>query len=245
MNQTVRLAILGVLAGALMAGCAVPQKQSGAASGNAGSADGKPAEGAFSTEIRHTRDGIPHIRAADWGGLGFGFGYAQAQDNLCTLADGFVTYRGERSMYFGADARPASPSTFGQPRNLDADFFFRFVDDTGAVECYRAAQTPELRAIIDGFVAGYNRYLADVNGGSPTARLPACRGKPWLVKIDAADVYRRLIAANLSGGAACFVQPALRAADRARASAQARRRAARRQHAAVRFPRRRMRRPSR
>jgi acyl-homoserine-lactone acylase len=196
MNQIVSLAISAALASALLGGCAAPgqQPESGA-------------QTAWHAEIRRTQDGIPHIRAADWGSLGFGFGYAQAQDNLCTLADGFVTYRGERSAYFGADARPTSAATFGQPRNIDADFFFRLVGDQAAVERYRAAQSPELRDLIDGFANGYDRYLDDLNAGKFPEAHAACRGKPWVDKISADDIYLRLIAANLAGGSARFVTP--------------------------------------
>ena len=43
----------------------------------------------YSAEIRRTTMGVPHIKANDWGGLGYGYGYGyvQAQDNLCTMAD--------------------------------------------------------------------------------------------------------------------------------------------------------------
>src|SRR6478752_1102033 len=107
MNQTVSRAMLGALAIAMLAGCAASQQASERA-------DAAP----YRAEIRRTQSGIPHIRAADWGSLGYGYGYAQAQDNLCSLADGFVTWRGERSEHFGADARPPNPSIFGEPRNL-------------------------------------------------------------------------------------------------------------------------------
>jgi acyl-homoserine-lactone acylase len=206
MNQTVRLAMLGALTCAWMAGCATSPDEPGA-SASASVEASQSSQTAFSAEIRRTRDGIPHIRAADWGSLGFGYGYVQAQDNLCTLADGFVTYRGERAEYFGADARPTSPSTFGQPRNLDADFFFRSVADQPAVERYRTAQSPELRTLIDGFAAGYDRYLTDLNSSGASGAHAACRGKPWVRPITADDIWRRLIAANLAGGSARFVQP--------------------------------------
>ncbi|MDD2713468.1 MAG: penicillin acylase family protein, partial [Simplicispira sp.] len=49
----------------------------------------------YSAEIRRTAMGVPHIKAKDWGSAGYGYGYAQAQDNLCTMADSFLTYRGE------------------------------------------------------------------------------------------------------------------------------------------------------
>ncbi|MDR5857372.1 penicillin acylase family protein [Caballeronia sp. LZ062] len=200
MTQTVRLAIAGALVSALLAGCASPHDTSGRTQAEPGK--GTP----YRAEIRRTQAGIPHVRAADWGSLGFGYGYAQAEDTLCTLADGFVTYRGERSAYFGADARLPAPTTFGQPRNLDADFFFRLVADQAAVDRYRAAQPPELRSLVDGFASGYNRYVADLKAGQFPGAHAACRAQPWVEEIEPDDIYRRVIAANLAGGSARFVQ---------------------------------------
>lgn len=159
---------------------------------------------AYRVEIRRTALGIPHLKANDWGSLGYGYGYVQAQDNLCTMADAFVTYRGERSRFFGADAKPAGEATFGQPSNLDADFFFRFVDDDAAVTRYRNAQTEPMRALIDGFADGYNRYVDELAHGEFASAHAACRSAPWVGKITSADIYRRLYAANLAGGAARF-----------------------------------------
>src|SRR5947208_2182253 len=50
-------------------------------------------------EIRRTQYGIPHILAHDWTGLGYGTGYAFAQDNICTIADTYVTVDAERSRF--------------------------------------------------------------------------------------------------------------------------------------------------
>src|SRR5688500_4066500 len=55
----------------------------------------------YEATIRRTSFGIPHIQAADLPSLGFGEGYAQAEDHLCTIADQVVRRRGERSKYFG------------------------------------------------------------------------------------------------------------------------------------------------
>ena len=49
-----------------------------------------------SAEIRRTGFGVPHIRAQDERGLGFGIGYAYAQDNICLLANEIVTVKGQR-----------------------------------------------------------------------------------------------------------------------------------------------------
>lgn len=56
-----------------------------------------------SAEIRRTRFGVPHIRAQDERGLGYGIGYAYAQDNLCLLANEIVTVNAQRSRYFGPE----------------------------------------------------------------------------------------------------------------------------------------------
>ncbi|MDE1182634.1 penicillin acylase family protein [Paraburkholderia sp.] len=160
----------------------------------------------YHADIRRTADGIPHVTANDWGSLGYGYGYVQAQDNLCTLADSFVTFRGERSANFGPDARPSTAATFGQPRNLDADFFFRLVDGDDAVARFRAAQTPRTRELVEGFAAGYDRYLDDQRQGRFAGAHAACTTQPWVKPVTADDVYRRLIAATLAGGAARFAE---------------------------------------
>ena len=193
MKQVVRLAAAVVFAAAILSGCAQSPRNFASA------------QSPFSVEIRRTQDGIPHIKAGDWASLGYGYGYVQAQDNLCTLADGFVTFRGERSAYFGADARPPSAASFGQPRNLDADFFFRFVDDSSAVERYKSAQSAPIRELMDGFAAGYNRYVDELDAGRMGGANAECKGKPWVGKITSDDIIRRLVAANLAGGAARFL----------------------------------------
>ncbi|WP_083294497.1 penicillin acylase family protein [Burkholderia plantarii] len=155
--------------------------------------------------IRRTTDGIPHIEAANWRALGYGYGYAQASDNLCTMAEAFVTYRGERARFFGADGKPSARSTLGAPTNLDSDFFFRFVASTATLDRYRGSQPPELRQLISGFAAGYDRYLAGIRAGGAPGRHAACRAAPWLAAISDDDIYRRLYAANLAGGEAYFI----------------------------------------
>jgi acyl-homoserine-lactone acylase len=56
----------------------------------------------YQAHIRRTTYGIPHIEARDFGSLGFGEGYAQAEDHLCSVADQVIRARGERAKYFGA-----------------------------------------------------------------------------------------------------------------------------------------------
>jgi len=56
----------------------------------------------YETEIRWTSHGIPHVRAANWGSLGYGFAYATARDAVCTIARDVVTVNGDLSRHFGA-----------------------------------------------------------------------------------------------------------------------------------------------
>src|SRR5437764_7245297 len=51
--------------------------------------------------VRYTEHGIPHIVAKDFSGLGYGYGYAAATDNVCELAKIYVTVSAQRSRYFG------------------------------------------------------------------------------------------------------------------------------------------------
>lgn len=201
--------VLAIGAGALAALIGVGCTTGGAPGDNGGVANAAGSSARpehVQVQIRRMADGVPHIEAADWTSLGYGVGFAQASDNLCTMADAFVTYRGERSRYFGADAHLPLHSTYGQPKNIDADFFFRLIDTNEIVEAYRQAQPPQIRQLVHGFAAGYNRIVQSVRDGSAPARqYQACRGQAWLTDITEADIYRRLYAANLAGGYAQFV----------------------------------------
>lgn len=76
------------------------------------------AAGSLSAQIRWTSYGVPHIRAADDRGIGFGIGYAYARDNACLLIEEVLTARGERSRYFGQDGQNSEGVA-----NLPSDLF--------------------------------------------------------------------------------------------------------------------------
>lgn len=166
---------------------------------------GRDIPAGYQTEIRRTAYGIPHIKADDWAGLGYGYGYVQAQDNLCTLADAFTTFRSRRSYFFGPDAKPPAESTLGRPKNIDADFFFRLIAPDEVVQTYKARQAREIQDLARGFAAGYSRYVRQIKSGEAQAAHQACRTEPWVDEITEADVYRRMVAANIAGGYARFV----------------------------------------
>ncbi|MEK6807204.1 MAG: acylase [Pseudomonadota bacterium] len=158
-------------------------------------AGGNPASAIpYSVEITRTEFGIPHIKAANFPSLAYGYAYAFAQDNLCVIADSYVTVNGQRSRFFGPDASYVFQGNGLTVNNLRSDFFFQQIIDEGRIEALLAQPPPagphpEVKQAVSGYVAGYNRYLRDVG----IANLPdaTCRGQPWVRPITEIDAYRR------------------------------------------------------
>ncbi|WP_256217603.1 acylase [Pseudomonas sp. NBRC 111119] len=151
-----------------------------------------------SAQIRRTSYGVPHIVAQDERGLGYGVGYAYAQDNLCLLGNEVLTVSGERSRHFGADGK-----TLEQRENLASDVFFSWLNRPEAVDAFLQAQPAAVQALLAGYASGYNRALAERRSQG----LPAeCGDGTWLRPITSQDLVkltRRLLA---EGGAGQFVE---------------------------------------
>ena len=137
----------------------------------------------YSAEVRRTSFGVAHVKATNYGSIGYGVGHAFAQDNFCMIADEFVTVRGERSRYFGE-----SGTTPYQRNNLVSDYYYPLVNaDPAPLLAGLDSMSSETRAAFRGWVAGYNRYLRDTG----VANLPApCKGAAWVRPIDDADMMR-------------------------------------------------------
>ncbi len=160
----------------------------------------------YSAEIRRTEYGIPHILAHDYAGLGYGYGYAFAQDNLCTMADRVLTLRGERSAYFGA-AGDSGDTLGASATNLNSDLYYQGLRKSGVVARLLARPAPlgptrQARQLVDGYVAGYNRYLRDT--GVEHLPDPACRGQSWVTPITATDVWTLVYDLDTLTGVAAF-----------------------------------------
>ncbi|MFG3512759.1 penicillin acylase family protein [Streptomyces bobili] len=158
-----------------------------------------PSAGGLSAVVRYTEYGIPHILARDYADLGFGTGWAQAADQVCTVADGFVTVRGERSRFFGPDAA-TDFSLSSAARNLSSDLYFRGVRDTGTVERLLARPAPAgpsrtAKELMRGYAAGYNAWLRQNRITDPT-----CKGAAWVRPITTLDVAARGYALAVLGG---------------------------------------------
>ena len=160
-------------------------------------------------EIRRTAHGIPHITAKDYRGIGFGYGYAFAQDNICPIAEQYVTVNAQRSRWFGADGSYELRGNGFEANNLNSDFFWQQIIDSGIVDELLQRDPPigpkpAIRAGVRGYVAGYNRYLRDI-GGTENVPDESCRGEPWVRPITQKDAFLRFYQLTLLASQAVAV----------------------------------------
>ncbi len=104
--------------------------------------------------IRRDTFGVPHILAPTEEAAYFGQGYASAEDHVLVMAREYLKARGEEAAYFG-DAF------------ADSDFAMKQLHIwEGARDGY-ARLAPWVRRILDGYAAGYNRYIQKHRAGLP------------------------------------------------------------------------------
>ena len=131
----------------------------------------------YRATIRRTGFGVAHITAQDLGSAGFGQAYAFAQDHACVLADQIIKVRSERAVFLGPGTNDA---------HVDSDFGYLALDVMGRAEAGFAGQTADVKALIEGYAAGYNKYLADTG----VAGVPGtCQGQPWVRPISTVDLF--------------------------------------------------------
>ncbi|MGI5238069.1 penicillin acylase family protein [Dactylosporangium sp. CA-139066] len=162
-----------------------------ATAGPAAAAADAVAAGGYSAVIKRTSYGVPHISAANIGSVAFGQAWAYAEDRFCDLSDQIVKVRGERSRWFGPGADNA---------NLATDFAYGSLGLYDRARAQLAQLQPEELQIVNGYVRGYNAFLATKGA----ARVPGwCAGQPWIGPITNVDLlaYERDIALLASGGA--------------------------------------------
>ena len=145
----------------------------------------------YKAAIRRTTNGVPHVLADNIGSVGFGQGYAYAEDRFCDLADQIVKVRSERSRWFG-------PGPDGM--NLMTDFGYAALGLQERAKQQLDKLSAEERDLLNGYVRGFNAFLA----ATGASRVPGwCAGQPWIGPITAVDVlaYQRNIALLASGDA--------------------------------------------
>ena len=83
------------------------------------------------------------------------------------FADSLLTVRGERSQFFGPTAMATNrvgeqygaASVYLKLPNEESDFFFKGYLDIEELKAGYAAASQEARDMVEGYAAGYNRYL--------------------------------------------------------------------------------------
>src|SRR5690606_26349646 len=114
------------------------------------------AELAEQVVIRRTEYGVPHILARSPKAMGFGLGYAQAEDHMEKIMRLIVTARGESAKHFGASER-----------NLESDFWhLQYRIPQRAQETYNYLD-PEWRDVTEGFALGLNYYIENHRDALP------------------------------------------------------------------------------
>jgi acyl-homoserine-lactone acylase len=133
-------------------------------------------------EVSRTSYGVVHVKARDYVGLGYGFAYAHATDNFCLIAKHLVTVNGEQSKYFGVAGDAAG--------NLSSDFYSRYYYGVDASVHRRFdGISAAAKALIRGYVAGYNRYLSNT---AVAERPIECRDASWLRPMTVDDMLRMI-----------------------------------------------------
>jgi len=144
----------------------------------------------YHSSVVRTSYGIPHVTASDWGSLGYGYGYAFAQDNFCVLMKQ-VLYANGRSAEFLGDAG-----------DLESDLLYQWVN--GDEEALRAewidAQEARFQDLILGFAAGLSRYFHDTGADQLADGPEGCRGAAWAREINEIDLVRVYRKALLQAG---------------------------------------------
>lgn len=186
--RTSRSLALVLLSGTVLTGCFDGSSSSGSSEPELNT-NLFPADGKLEANIRRTEAGVPHIKADNLKSAAFGHGYAQAQDNICLLAEAVVKARSERAKYFG----PGEDNI-----NIINDFSYKAQGILGGAKTEYPELSSESKALIDGFTAGYNQYVQET---SPTDLPVECREQPWVKPIEPTDLlaHYRIIGQYASG----------------------------------------------
>ncbi|MEM1414291.1 MAG: penicillin acylase family protein [Myxococcota bacterium] len=172
-----------------------PEVDAGPVTDGGPGADAGPRTGYEATIVRTTY-GIPHVSADNWGDLGFGAGYAYAEDNFCVIMREVIAAQGETLRWFGEE-----------DGDLAGDVIYRYINtDETVQEDFLDAASEDLQELLEGYAAGLSAYLEDT-GGAELAEDdprgdPGCRGADWVRPITALDlgkVYRKLIVRASTG----------------------------------------------
>lgn len=135
----------------------------------------------YQVEITRTEFGIPHIKAANYGSLGYGEAYASAQDHVCNMAVALMSAKGETAQYLGAGHDSAY---------VHSDMVIKALKIPDKGREALSAQPERIKEWIGGYAAGYNRYLKDSSGEFGSW----CDNAPWVRPASAEDFMTQYVA---------------------------------------------------
>lgn len=152
----------------------------------------------YQVDITRTTFGVPHIKAADYGSLGYGEAYASGQDQVCNMAVALITAKGEAAQYLGAGPDKAY---------IYSDMVMHALNMQAKGREALTAQTGKIKDWIEGYTAGYNRYLEDSAGKFNSW----CDHAPWVKPASAEDFMAQYVASvhtiTRMAGAVVAAQP--------------------------------------
>jgi acyl-homoserine-lactone acylase len=135
----------------------------------------------YDVEVTRTEFGVPHIRANDYASLGYGEAYAAAEDHVCNMAVALTTAQGTAAEHLGPGHDNA---------NIYSDMVMQALSMRAKGKAALAKQPAKIRQWIDGYAAGYNRYLADSQGDYGSW----CDQMDWVKPASAEDFMTKYVA---------------------------------------------------
>ena len=201
-----RILVLGIAL--FLAACgSSPSDLSAGAGGNNSNNGGQQTTGKYDARIRWTELGIPHIEAKDWPSMGYGMGYAFAEDNLCDFLEDIATIRGERSRYFGRNGPTYTIRANGaNASNVNSDFFWKHVATDKVIGDLLAAQSETVINAVTGYSDGVSRYVRELRAGEHPGRHTRCADEDWLNEISVEDMGRRILRLSVLASSSVFVE---------------------------------------
>ena len=118
----------------------------------------------YSAEVIRDEWGVPHIHGKTDPDVGFGIGWAHAEDDFATLQDVLAMTRGRYGAIAGTDG-------------AKVDYVYHLLDARGTVDRHYAALPADTRALFDGYASGLNLYAARHPGEVKLARLFPVNGQ--------------------------------------------------------------------
>lgn len=126
--------------------------------------------------IQRTSNNVPHISADSYANLGYGYGYAMAEDHMCTLADLAVQVRSQAAASFGE-----GPNA----KWLNQDLVYASLGLQEMAEADLASADQELQDLMHGFADGINLYLDETGVDAVPGY---CQGEDWVGPVEAVDI---------------------------------------------------------